>query len=117
VSVKGNKADKCGMLEYESGSEEVGIAFQATHPGNYLRWGLGVSLGFFGGVASESGSSSSPPAPENPLERTASYLLHGCTNGAFAVNLHTEATATDGYARQSQYDRWASAAFALLHKA
>jgi hypothetical protein len=31
------------------------------------------------------------------------------------VNLYTAATATDGYGRQSQYDRSASVAFALLN--
>jgi hypothetical protein len=115
VSVAGLKADKCGMLKYEKGDDDVAIYFHATHPNSYLTWSLGVNLGFYGGVASEGGSSSSPPAPENPLVRDASELLHGCTNGAFAVNLYTAATATDGYARQSQYDRSASVAFALLH--
>ena len=115
VSVDGHTADKCGMLNYEAEEEDVSIAFHATHPNDYLTWSLGVSLGFYGGVASEGGSSSSPPAPEDPLVRTAGYLLHGCTNGAFAVNLYTAATATDGYARQSQYDRSATVAFALLH--
>jgi hypothetical protein len=115
VSAAGHTADKCGMLHYKEGSDDVAISFHATHPSDYLTWSLGVNLGFYGGVASESGSSSSPPAPENPLVRDASELLHGCTNGAFAVNLYTAATATDGYARQSQYDRSASVAFALLN--
>jgi len=116
VGVGGHNADSCGMLEYENGGEDVSIPFQATHPNSYLTWSLGVSLGFYGGVAFESGNASSPPEPENPLVRKASELLHGCTNGAFAVNLYTAATATDGYARQSQYDRSRSVAFALLHK-
>jgi len=115
VSAAGNTADKCGMLHYKHGHDEVAIAFEATQPEDHLTWSLGVSLGFYGGVASESGSTSSPPAGENPLERHASELLHGCTNGAFAVNLYTAATATDGYSRQSQYDRSASVAFALLN--
>ena len=115
VSAAGHTADKCGMLHYKEGDDDVAISFHATHPNDYLTWSLGVNLGFYGTVASESGSSSSPPAPENPLVRDASELLHGCTNGAFAVNLYTAATATDGYARQSQYDRSASVAFALLN--
>ncbi len=115
VSAAGHKADLCGMLHYEKGDDDVAISFHATHPNDYLTWSLGVNLGFYGSVASEGGSSSSPPAPENPLVRDASELLHGCTNGAFAVNLYSWATATDGYARQSQYDRSASVAFALLN--
>jgi hypothetical protein len=115
VNVAGQTADKCGMLHYESGEEDVSIAFHATHPNNYLTWRLAVSLGFYGWVAGEEGASSSPPEPEEPLVRTAAALLHGCTNGAFAVNLDTHATATDGYSRQSQYDRSATVAFALLN--
>jgi hypothetical protein len=115
VSADGHTADKCGMLHYKEEDDDVAISFHATHPNSYLTWSLGVSLGFYGVVASESGSSSSPPAPENPLVRDAGELLHGCTNGAFAVNLYTAASATDGYSRQSQYDRSASVAFALLH--
>jgi hypothetical protein len=115
VSAAGHTADKCGMLHYKEADDDVAISFHATHPNDYLTWSLGVSLGFYGGVASESGSSSSPPEPENPLVRDAGELLHGCTNGAFAVNLYTAATATDGYSRQSQYDRSASVAFALLN--
>jgi hypothetical protein len=115
VSAAGHTADKCGMLHYKEADDDVAISFHATHPNSYLTWSLGVSLGFYGGVASESGNSSSPPEPENPLVRDAGELLHGCTNGAFAVNLYTAASATDGYSRQSQYDRSASVAFALLH--
>jgi hypothetical protein len=115
VSAAGHTADSCGMLHYKEEDDDVAISFHATHPNDYLTWSLGVSLGFYGGVASESGNSSSPPEPENPLVRDAGELLHGCTNGAFAVNLYTAATATDGYSRQSQYDRSASVAFALLH--
>jgi hypothetical protein len=116
VSAAGNAADSCGMLHYGSSDDDVAIAFHATHPHDYLTWSLGVSLGFHGGVASESGSKSSPPGPENPLVRDVSELFKGttCTNGAFAVNLYTWASATDGYGRQSQYDRSASVAFALL---
>ncbi len=114
VSVAGKSADKCGTLKYTNGDEPVEIAFEATQPEEHLWWELGVTLGFYGSVAAESGSSSSPPAPKNPLVSTAGALLQGCGSGAFAVNLRTWATATDGYSRQSQYDRVATAAFALL---
>jgi hypothetical protein len=117
VTVNGIGGDACGIRHYTSMSDDVAIAFRATHPNDYLTWGLGVSLGFYGGVASEGGSSSSPPAPQNPFIRTVGQLLgaSGCTNGAFAVNLNTDATATDGYGNQDQYDRSASVAFALLN--
>jgi hypothetical protein len=114
VSAAGHTADSCGMLHYTSPDDDVAISFRATHPNDYLTWSLDVNRGFHGLVASGGGSSSSPPAPENPLVRDASELLGECTNAAFAVNLNVRATATDGYARQSQYDRSASIAFALL---
>jgi hypothetical protein len=65
-----------------------------------------------GTVASTSGHTSSPsPAYfTNP----ASTLLKGCPQAAFAVNLNTWARAESGYGRQSQYDRSATIAFALL---
>ena len=49
------------------------------------------------------------------LLATSSAFLSGCTNAAFAADLWTWATATDGYGRQSQYDRFDSHPFALLH--
>ena len=60
------------------------------------------------------GNSSSPPEPPNPFDNSAGTLLGGCTNAAFAADLWTHATATDGYGQQTQYDRFHTLAFALI---
>ena len=40
-----------------------------------------------------------------PFSNLASTLLGSCDNAAFAVNLDTYATATDGYGNRTQYNR------------
>jgi len=103
----------CGLLHYGSGSDIVSIQYVATQPGNFLWWGLAVVRGLSGTVASTSGQVNS--ATPDHLNRTASQLLDKCVDAAFAVNLNTYARAIDGYSRQSQYDRSATIAFALLN--
>ena len=115
VTASGNTADQCGILHYGDGTDSVAIGFRATHPHNYLDWSLGVWRGSSGEIASTGGTSSSPPEAPNPFANPASALLGGCANAAFAVNLWTNATATDGYSTQTQYNRFASLAFALLN--
>ena len=112
VRVNGTAADDCGMLHYASGAQTVSIDYVATHPNGFLDWSLGVSRGLHGVVASTSGhaSSANPDHFDNP----ASLLVGNCKQAAFAVNLYCAARATDGYSRQSQYDRSATIAFALL---
>ena len=112
VRASGNSADDCGMLHYAHGTDIVTIDYVATHPNNYLSWGLSVSRGLHGVVASVSGNTSSL-SPDH-FNNSAATLLGSCTQAAFAVNLNTYARATDGYSRQSQYDRSATIAFALL---
>ena len=106
-----HRADLCGMLHYAAGSDDVGIDYVATHPNNFIDWGLSVSRGFSGVVASASGNTNST----STLVRDASVLLGSCTQAAFAVNLNTYARITNGYGRQSQYDRSDTIAFSLLH--
>ena len=66
---------------------------------------MSVYRGSSGVVASTSGATSSPPSPMPPFSNLASTLLGSCDNAAFAVNLDTYATATDGYGNQTQYNR------------
>jgi hypothetical protein len=115
IRASGHTADACGILHYATGGDNVEIAFHATHPNDYLTWALQVWRGADGLIESTSGGTSSPPGPGTPFTRTAAALLGPhCTNAAFAANLWTYATATDGYARQGQYDRFDSHPFALL---
>ena len=88
------------------------LAF-TTQPNNFLTWSLSVSKGFSGVVASASGATSS--GTPSQLTRQASALLGTCVQAAFAVNLYTRAEITNGYGLQTQYDRSATIAFALLH--
>jgi hypothetical protein len=117
ITASGNTADPCGILHYGSASDPVAIAFHATHPHDYLNWRMDVYCGSYGIVAqTPTGNSSSPPQAPNPFTKNVSALLPmGCTNAAFAADLWTWATATDGYGRQSQYDRFDSHPFALIH--
>ena len=107
--------DPCGILHYTNGSDIVDIFYVAFHPNDYLDWDLGVSLGILGQVAATSGSVSAGslgfPAD---FANSASALLDGCTQGAFAVNLYCYARATNGYSRQYEYDCSATIGFALL---
>ncbi|MHB8520534.1 MAG: hypothetical protein ACYDH9_07235 [Limisphaerales bacterium] len=112
VHIGGRYADDCGMLHYASGGEVVTIDYVATHPNNFLWWDLSVSRGSHGVVKSLSGDVSS--ANPDHFNNSASSLLDSCVQAAFAVNLNTHARATNGYGRQSQYDRSATIAFALL---
>jgi hypothetical protein len=115
VTAGGNVADACGILHYTSGSDIVAISFHATHPNNYVTWTLEVWRGSSGEIDSISGSGSeSPVALSDPWDHTASVLLGGCSSAAFAADLWTYATATDGYGTQTQYNRFYSLAFALL---
>ena len=110
----------CGMRHYNNGSDLVSVHYQATHPNNFLTWGLGINRGTAGTVASASAATSSPPFslpfPSTPgvFKNTAAALLGHCTSAAFAVNLNTYADATDGYGTQTQYNRSATMAFALI---
>jgi hypothetical protein len=111
----------CGIRNYNSGSDLISIDYAATHPNNFLTWGLSVTRGTVGTVASAGGATSSPPwslpFPSLPgiYKRTAADLLGSCVSAAFAVNLDTYAEATDGYGTQTQYNRSATLAFALIH--
>ena len=113
VRVSGNSADLCGMLHYNLRTDNVSIDYIATQPNNFLSWRLSVLRGFTGGVVSISGEVNS--GTPSQLIRQAGVLLGTCDQAAFAVNLNTYARITNGYGRQSQYDRSDSIAFALLH--
>lgn len=114
VSVSGVAADTCGMLHYANRSDTVSINYIATQPNNFIDWNLSVTRGFSGWVAGDSGNTSTP-SPHGVLNRTADQLLGTCNQAAFAVNLYAAARITNGYGRQSQYDRSDTIAFALLH--
>jgi hypothetical protein len=112
--IGGSFADDCGMLHYGSTTDIVTIDYVATHPNNFIYWNLDISRGSHGPVGPPTSGDVSSLNPDH-LNRSASALVGTCVQAAFAVNLAAHARATDGYSRQSQYDRSATIAFALLH--
>lgn len=121
VTASGLSADDCGILHYTDSSAMVDVRYAATHPNDFLTWGLTISRGLAGVVASGSGATSSPPMslppPSTPgsFNNPASALLGpDCVDAAFAVILNCYANATDGYDTQTQYNRSAAIAFALI---
>lgn len=113
VTASGHHVTPCGMLHYSAGADPVSIQYVATQPGNFISWELSVVRGLQGQVAATSGQENS--ANPDHFNNSASTLVGSCGNAAFAVNLNTHARATSGYDRQSQYDRSATIAFALLN--
>jgi hypothetical protein len=111
----------CGLLHVASLSEMVSVDYVATHPHNFLSWDLTINRGHCGNVVPVlNGTSSS--ATNATYTNAASVLLGttgGCSNcpagAAFDVDLNTNASATDGYGPQTQYNRHDTRAFALLH--
>jgi hypothetical protein len=113
--------DPCGMLHYTTLSDSVDLSYVAFHPNDFLDWDLTISRGISGVAASippspppTNVSSGSPGTPAHFIN-TAGALLGPCVQAAFAVNLDCRARAESGYGRQSQYDSFATIAFALIH--
>jgi hypothetical protein len=110
--------DACGMRHYNGPGDPVTISYAATQPENFIDWTLSVTRGLCGQVVGTSDHTSSAD-PAN-FTNNASVLLAAfggctaCTQAAFAVNLYCAARITNGYGRQTQYDRSATMAFALL---
>jgi hypothetical protein len=110
--------DACGMRHYNGPNDPVTIRYAATHPNNFIDWGLSVNRGTCGQVVGTSDHTSSPDPAD--FVNNASVLLAAfggcgaCTQAAFAVNLNCGARITNGYSYQTQYNRSATMAFALL---
>jgi hypothetical protein len=92
----------CGLLHYGSTANAVQLAFTASHPNGFARYTFDVVRGATL-VLSDSGAAG--PAPGiHTLAPTVAALLGPCSSAGFAESLHVEASATDGWGRQSQYD-------------
>lgn len=104
--------DACGIRHYNGPDDDVTIKYAATQPENFLDWSLSVNKGNVGQVAGRSGHTSS--ADPDYFTNDATDLLGTCVQAAFAVNLSCAARATNGYGTQTQYNSYATMAFALL---
>ncbi len=111
----------CGVLKYGHG-DSVTLAWQASQPHGFATYSFGVVRGV-SGVYSSSGSVG---GGSFSVSRTVDHLLNdnlpsgcavdGCPVAGFSENLSVYAMATDGWSRQSQYDRSFVRAFVLAHK-
>lgn len=119
--IAGTAADPCcGVLRHGPASS-VTMDWMASHPHGFATYNFTVVRGVNAVFQSPADS---PVAGGGFSEtRTVAQLLNdnlplgcvagGCTVAGFSENLHVRAMATDGWSRQSQYDRNAVRAFVL----
>lgn len=100
----------CGGLDYDSSTDSVLMAFQASHPNQFATYDFNVYRGHANGVGSDSGPVG---AGSHSISRTTAQLLGTCTTAAFSENLWVRATATDGWRTLTEYDRGDVFAFML----
>ncbi len=108
--------DDCGVLEYDPNNPgSVQMDYFASHPNGFAKRGFSVYRGS-NLVLSESGNVGGGSFSRT---ETVANLLSinspggGCCIAGFSENLSVDATATDGWSRQSQYDRDDVRAFVL----
>lgn len=116
-------ADDCGFLDYDSPTNPVTLAFQATHPNGFATFGFSTVRGANAVSAADAsgevwaaaaGGFTGDGAGNFTQTLAASVLLGGCVNAAFAMDLDVYAKATTGWGdRISAYDASALRAFAL----
>ena len=118
-AIGGGVADPCcGVLSYAP-TDTVTLGWSASHPHGFGSYGFGIVRGV-NGVFSAGGAVS---AAAFSATRTVDQLLNdnlppgcavgGCPVAGFSENLHVWASATNGWSRQSQYDRHDVRAFVL----
>lgn len=122
--------DVCGFLRYAA-TDEISIAYQATHPANFAYFNFWIRRGtqtvsrVAGDVGAASVTSSAGPAHSYAGDGSGSFaktdftpaqLLNTCPEAAFAEILRTHAKATNGWGRLHIYDAGFDRAFALAPK-
>ena len=106
-------ADPCGLLRYHAG-DSVTLHWTASHPHQFATFAHAVVEGATPLPAPFSTSGIVTPAPGTHNDtHTVAALLGACTIAGFAETVSVYAMATDGWSRQSQYDRHVIQAFAL----
>jgi hypothetical protein len=105
----------CGVLHYGSSSATpVNMPFTATHPNGFATFSFSLVKGANAVPLPAAPPTSGPvSAAVSPITDPLATLLGTCPTAAFAEYLYVAATTTNGWGRQSQYDRSAAFAFAL----
>jgi hypothetical protein len=108
-------ADQCGVMNYAALSDTVTLPFRALQRNRFATYSFYVQRGAVtppevstGGTAAAS-AATMPAAPSE----TVGNLLDTCTIAGFTEQLYVAHMATDGWSRQSHYDRSAVRAFVL----
>ncbi|MBS1714464.1 MAG: hypothetical protein JST30_09030 [Armatimonadetes bacterium] len=101
----------CGGLTYHDASADLEVPFVASHP-EMRCW---HEFGMVRGANNAFPFVESADATPGYFRATASIsdMLGGCSGAAFSANLSVFALATDGWDRQSQFDRYWVYAFML----
>jgi hypothetical protein len=106
-------ADPCGLLRYSPG-DSITLHWSASHPHQFATFAHAVVEGAQPLPMPFSTSGVVTPAPGTHNETFAVDALRGtCEVAGFAETVSAYAMATDGWNRQSQYDRSKIQAFAL----
>lgn len=116
-------ADECGVMNYASRSLAVDVPFLALQRNRFANYSFYVQRGAVSppeyqanGTAAANAAgmpAAIPPSPPGDPQPTVDSLLDLCTLAGFTENLYVAHTATDGWSRQSQYDRSIARAFVL----
>jgi hypothetical protein len=108
-------ADECGVMSYGSRASTVAMPFLALQRSRYATYSFYVQRGAVSppevdvpGTAAAS-AATMPPAPTESVAN----LLDACTTAGFVEHLRVWHMSTDGWSRQSQYDRFDVRAFVL----
>jgi hypothetical protein len=116
-------ADECGVMSYASRALAVDVPFLALQRNRFASYSFYVQRGAvtpaeYSAVGTAAVNAAAmpgaiPPSPPGDPLPTVDSLLDSCNLAGFTEQLYVAHMATDGWSRQSQYDRSAARAFVL----
>jgi hypothetical protein len=116
-------ADECGVMSYASRALAVDVPFLALQRNRFANYSFYVQRGAvtpaeYSAVGTAAVNAAAmpgaiPPSPPGDPLPTVDSLLDSCNLAGFTEQLYVAHMATDGWSRQSQYDRSAARAFVL----
>lgn len=113
-TLNGVPANDCGVLEYTAASPgSVNLTYTASHPHGFATYNFTLVRGATVLTPPTVSEQSVGGGSFSVTEGVNDLLSANCPIAGFSENLYVKATATDGWNRQSQYDRSAVRAFVL----